>query len=133
MSVLSSPAANARVRLRARRGFTIVELLVAIIIISVGLLALASGSAATLREMELAQQQSNASMIAQSRLERLRATACASIASGSTSVAPAYTDKWAVSSFNGSSTFHIVAETVSYKDRRGSTKKFGVGSVMPCQ
>ncbi len=133
MSFVPSPSAPMRKRLRTRRGFTIVELLVAIIIISVGLLALASGSAATLREMELAQQQSSASMIAQSRLERLRATACASVVSGSTSVAPAFTDKWTVSAFNGSSIYHIVAETVSYKDRRGSTKKFGVGTVMPCQ
>lgn len=119
-------------RLRARRGFTIVELVVAIIIITVGLLALAGGSAATIRQMELSQQTSTAALIAQSRLEKLRATsACSNFASGSSSVTPVYSDKWTVASYATSA--RAVAETVSFKDRYGKTKKFGLVTVMPCQ
>lgn len=132
MIPLSSRPSSRRRPPRARRGFTIIELLVAIIIISVGLLALAGGSAATMQMMTLAQEQTSAALIAQSRLEKLRATAaCTGFASGSTSVAPAYTDKWTVSTYTSYS--RAVAETVSYKNRYGKTTKFGVVTVMPCQ
>ena len=128
----SSRSAPPRALPRPRRGFTVVELIVAIIIISVGLLALASGSGATLRQMELSQQQTNAALIAQSRLEQLRATtACSGFATGSTTVAPMYTDSWKISVYTTQS--KAVAETVSYTDRYGKTKKFGVVAVMPCQ
>lgn len=132
--LLSPRPSSAAPRLRARRGFTVVELVVAIIIITVGLLALAAGSGATIRQMELSQQQSSAALIAQSRMEQFRAiSACSGFASGSTTVNALYTDKWTVTTYAANKPARTVAETVSYKDRYGKTKKFGVVSVMPCQ
>lgn len=117
---------------RPRRGFTIIELMVAIVIISIGLLALAAGSGATVQEMELARHRTATSLIVQARLEKLRASYfCTSFASGTTTVAPAYAEKWTVSAYSGSRTKEV-ADTVAYKDRKGKTKRFGIVAVLPC-
>lgn len=65
------------------RGFTIVELLVAIVIFSVGLLALASTAGVILTSLTSTQSRTIAAEVAESRLERLRTTTCANRASGS--------------------------------------------------
>ena len=69
--------------MKSQRGFTLVELMIALIIFSVGLLALASTASAIMTMMGSSQSRTLASGIAQSRFERVRATACASRASGS--------------------------------------------------
>ena len=66
-----------------RRGFTLVELLVAIVLLSVGALALASLSAVVMRNINGAAQQTIAATIAQARLEQLRGLPCTQLESGS--------------------------------------------------
>lgn len=68
---------------QSQRGFTIVELLVAVVIFCVGLLALTSTSAVILTAMTTTKSRTIAAGVAQSRFDVLRATACASRASGS--------------------------------------------------
>ena len=70
-------------RAKPRRGFTLVELLVAIVLLSVGALALASLSAVVMRNINGAAQQTIAATIAQARLERLRGLSCTKLESGS--------------------------------------------------
>ncbi|HWE44261.1 MAG TPA: prepilin-type N-terminal cleavage/methylation domain-containing protein [Gemmatimonadaceae bacterium] len=60
----------------ARRGFTIVEVMVAIVILSIGILALAATAGVVVRQMTGAVHQSVASTIAYSRMERIRSGNC---------------------------------------------------------
>ncbi len=121
-----------RARLRARRGFTIAELIVAIMIISIGVIALAGSSAAVLREMELARGQTLAATIAQTEFETLRSYgACSSITSGSSTIRHMPVT-WTVSTVPGTSynaRYVTVVVTFQY---RTSTKTYTVGSVVPC-
>ena len=63
-------------------GFTTVELLVAIMVFAVGVLALVGASAAVTRAMGDASQQVLAATVAQSRFDRLRGVPCGAVTSG---------------------------------------------------
>lgn len=77
----------------SQRGFTIIELLVAVVIFSVGLLALAGTSSVILTSLTSTQSRTVAAGVAESRFERIRATACASRAAGSTTTR-GITESW---------------------------------------
>jgi prepilin-type N-terminal cleavage/methylation domain-containing protein len=66
----------------SQRGFTLVELMVAVVLFEVGLLALLSTTAAVTRMLARGRHATQAAMFATQRLERLRVTACASQAVG---------------------------------------------------
>ena len=65
------------------RGFTIVEVLVAIIVLTIGLLGLMGTGALTTRMIARGQRSALASIHAGERMEVLRASACISRAAGS--------------------------------------------------
>ena len=78
-----------------RGGFTIVEVLIAIIMLSVGVLALASSSGTITRMMYDGRTKTDISAVAQSVLDSLRAKAygttypsCSALASGSAGTVP---------------------------------------------
>ena len=122
---------RARRRVPNRRGFTIVEMVVSTMIISVGILALAGGSAAVLRQMQLGNQYTNASFMVQSRMEMVRAiAACASMSGGSATTGN-YSEAWTVTA-NARTNYKSVSDTVSYKTRTGGRRKVGVTAVVPC-
>jgi prepilin-type N-terminal cleavage/methylation domain-containing protein len=56
-------------------GFTIAELLAAVFVIAVGLVAVGAGFSAAIQGTETARQQTTATFIAEQRLEQIRATA----------------------------------------------------------
>ena len=60
----------------ARAGFTIVEVMVAIVILSIGILGLAATAGVVVRQMTGAVHQSVAATIAYSRMERIRSGNC---------------------------------------------------------
>lgn len=64
-------------------GFTIVEVLIAVLILSVGLLALVGSAAVTTRMISQGQRYSEASALANERFEILRSQTCASMTGGS--------------------------------------------------
>lgn len=62
--------------MRARAGFTIVEVVVAMIVVSVGVLGMLGTAALVTRMLARGRWVASASTIASSRLERLRPSAC---------------------------------------------------------
>jgi prepilin-type N-terminal cleavage/methylation domain-containing protein len=76
-------------------GFTIVEVIVAIIILAVGLLGLAGTTVLTVRQTTLADVASDRSVALQSTIEQIRATPFDSVAAGSES-AGLYDVAWSV-------------------------------------
>lgn len=115
---------------RARRdGFTLAEVVVAMVILSVGLLALASGSMGVIRQMRSGNQAAIAAMVAQSRMEKMRSRTCSSITTG-TATTSGMAEKWSVNAM--SARISAVTETVTYVPRPGITKKLGMTGVVPC-
>jgi type IV pilus modification protein PilV len=71
-------------RLTSRRGFTLVELLVALMVFSVGALAMVATSGNVMTLITASKTRSLAASVAAARYERLRAQPCASHTSDST-------------------------------------------------
>jgi prepilin-type N-terminal cleavage/methylation domain-containing protein len=78
---------------RSERGLTIVELLIAVVIFSVGLLGLAGTASVILTSLTSTQSRTIAANVADSRFDRIRATTCASRASG-TAKTRGITEAW---------------------------------------
>src|SRR5437773_11371656 len=84
-------------RRRDVRGFTLVELMLSLMLFTVGILSLTATSAVVVRMMGGARQQTIAATMAQSRFERLRGLACSSPAlTGGSATAPRIRETWTV-------------------------------------
>ncbi|MGI8497415.1 MAG: type IV pilus modification PilV family protein [Gemmatimonadaceae bacterium] len=99
-----------------RRGFTIVELIVAVMIMSVGVLGLASTAAVVTRQMGGGARRALSASVAQSRFETLRSTPCAYILTGTAS-SRGITESWVATSA-GNRQF-TVSDTVTFPNPRG--------------
>lgn len=62
--------------MKTNKGFTIIEVIIAIVVLTVGLLGLVTTAALVTRMIARGQRSSTASAFAQRRLERLRPAAC---------------------------------------------------------
>jgi len=78
-----------------RRGFSLCEVLVAVVVIGVGILALTGTSGAVARMASQGGRLGGAALVAEGRVEFLRATSCSSPSGGSTVEGP-YTLAWTV-------------------------------------
>ena len=114
---------------RGRRGFSLVELMVAMMLLTVGVLGLASVSAYAIRQDSVATRANSATLVAQSRMERLRSRRCVDIAAG-TATTNNVTESWTVTSV-GSKTV-TVKGTFTYKTRRGQTRTFEESTTILC-
>jgi type II secretion system protein I len=115
-----------------RTGFTIIELLVALVILSAGLLALHGSSALTLRLLGGGWTRTLAANVAQQRLEQLRSSACTGAGSGSDETR-GVRQRWTVSPHNSGAGIEL---TVEYLVRvsRGATveRSASFRAVVPC-
>ena len=100
---------------RLRRGFTVIELVVTIVVLTVGLLAMAANSAVIGRQMRGARVMSEAANTAQARFERLRAVPCTTL-SGGTATSGEVTEVWTAT--NATRTVEVT-DTVKYTTRYG--------------
>lgn len=66
--------------MRNQRGFTVVELLVALVIIGIGLMALAETMVGSFAQLQMGGQHSTAAFLADLRIEELKATSWTSLA-----------------------------------------------------
>ena len=98
-----------------RGGYTLIEVIVAILVFTVGGLALAAGSAVVGRAMSANARRENATRLATSRLEQIRAS-CNSAASGADSAGGAVL-RWNIVREPSSVT---VMETVGYSTASGT-------------
>ncbi len=93
------------------RGFTVVEVLVAIVIMALGVLGLAGTATSVSRLIGGGAEQTIAANIAMGRFEQLRGTACASLAAG-TATKRGMTEHWTVTA-SGTS-LYTATDTVTY-------------------
>ena len=103
--------AHARSRRCDRRGFTVVEVLVALVIVTVGLLGVAGASAMALRASNAALRERAAVTRARTRLALLQAAGCGRATGGELPLAAGLVDRWRVeAAVNGVRLMQVRAE-----------------------
>ena len=98
------------------RGFTVVEVLVAIVIMALGVLGLAGTATSVSRLIGGGAEQTIAANYAMSRFEQLRSTTCANLAAG-TATKRGMTEHWTVTASGAS--LYTATDTVTYKAAGG--------------
>ena len=106
-----------------RRGFTIVEIVVAIVVLSVGLLGLVTTAALVSRMIAQGQRYSLASTLANRRLEKLSAVRCSGMSNGADTVGRIVVT-WTVSDVNSGGGKKIVMTVVTPTGRGNHTDLF---------
>jgi prepilin-type N-terminal cleavage/methylation domain-containing protein len=112
-----------------RSGMSLVELMVGIVILTVGLLGLAGVSTVVLRQMNGSASQTLATTLAQSRFEEFEGRPCASIIGG-TATTRGVTETWTASAVG--SRGRLVTDTVRFAGVRGSVSTIGLETVVSC-
>lgn len=109
-----------------RGGFTIVEVLIAIVMLSVGVLALSSGAGSTTRMMVNGRNKTDVYAATSSLLDSLRVIAkvasCA-IPAGTVSRSDGISTVWTVTNGPAGSTSRNIRVIASYRDGRRTTSK----------
>lgn len=118
--------------LRSRRGVTMIELMVALAIVSVGVFGLAGGATLVTRLMGGGTVQQRASTIANAHLEQLRSLSCGSITNGTDTVRNVIST-WTKSDITVSSNRRgmSVNLTVQYPTTKG-TRTQSYRTILPC-
>jgi prepilin-type N-terminal cleavage/methylation domain-containing protein len=102
-----------------RCGFTVVEVLVALVIVTVGLLGVAGASAVALRASSAAIRERSAVTRARTRLALLEAAGCATATGGELRLAAGGVDRWtAAPATNGVRLVEVRAEWDGTRGRR---------------
>jgi prepilin-type N-terminal cleavage/methylation domain-containing protein len=99
------------------RGFSLVELIVAILILTVGILGLAATAGQVQRMVGWGGRYGASASLANAQLETLRATPCASLAASGTVTRGIYTLSWTVVASGQLRTFTL---TVAYPNGRST-------------
>jgi prepilin-type N-terminal cleavage/methylation domain-containing protein len=107
---------------RSEQGFTLIEIMLAVIVLSVGVMALVGSSALATRMIGGSNTSSRVAQVASARAELLRATAartaaCGSVTSG-TVVTAGITEQWTLGGAAGDLT-RDVQMSFAYKTPRG--------------
>lgn len=117
---------------RVRRGVTMIELLVALAIVSVGVFGLAGGATLVTRLMGGGTIQSRAALVAQAHIEQFRAMSCAAVSNG-TDTSRAVISSWTVNAVTSGGTRRgtSVNLTVSYPTTKGMRSQ-AYYTLLPC-
>jgi len=116
----------------ARPGVTLVELLVAMTILTVGLLAIVGVSGGIARSLGESRSDNLAAIAAESRFEQVAGTACTSLTLNNVSSATSrnVTERWVV--VDGGNNTRSVIDTVRWTTRRG-TRQAVFQTLLPCR
>ena len=115
----------------ARRGFTLIELMVAIVIMVTGVLGLAGTAAMVSRMVGGAGQQTVAASVASSRFEMLRSVPCSQIVSG-TATTRNMNEKWNATQDPTNGSLWVVTDTITYNAAGGRTPVLAFKSYIRC-
>ena len=113
---------------RPRRGFTLIEMIIAIVVMSVGVLGLAGTATYVATQMGGGQAQTLAATMATKVADSLAARRCSAIVNGS-QTKRGVTVTWTVAD---SSRTRWVTESVEYRQKRGATKTLTYTTVIQC-
>ena len=127
-----SNQSGVRVSLRARRGLTLVELIVAMTILTVGLLGFVASSGYLTRGLGGANTDTVAGVMAQSGLEEIAGTACLSVPLNTVTqtVSRGITRRSRVTD-NGNNT-RLIVDSLSW-NARGRPRIVTYRSILPCR
>src|SRR6185295_11290299 len=79
-----------------RRGLTLIEVLIALVLLEFGMLALMASSGVAVRDLAIANRRLHAGWLADDRVARLRMTACTAVQGGSARAPGRLTEFWQV-------------------------------------
>ncbi len=99
----------------SERGFSLIELVVAILILTVGILGLAATAGQVTKMVGWGGRYGASAVVASAQLEQLRATPCASLAASGTATKGIYSLSWTVTT-NGN--LRTLTLTVTYPNGR---------------
>ena len=112
-----------------RRGFSLIEVVVAILILTVGVLGLAATSTVVTRQIGGGAQQNTAANLAASRFEQMRARDCTTLTSAGAAVTTSgVSELWTVTPDIDS---RVVRDSVWYETTRG-VRGFVFETTIPC-
>lgn len=123
--------------MQSQRGFTLIEVLIAVVVLTVGLLGLVTTAALVTRMIARGQRSAVAATYAARRMERLRPAACIdaqrvagsdTLYRGSTWVA---TNAWTFTDL-GTKTYRLRVIT-TYKTTKNHTRADTMETLIPCQ
>jgi prepilin-type N-terminal cleavage/methylation domain-containing protein len=119
-------------RLQSRRGVSLVELLVAMTLLVVGLLAIVGVSGSVARSLGESRGDNLAAIVAQSRFEKLAGTACTSMSLGTVrqDSTRGITERWIVTA--GTNNTLVVIDSVAWQTREG-TRRQAFSTLLPCR
>ena len=117
---------------RPRRGITLIELIIAMTILSVGLLSIVGTSAVMARLLGEARLTNLAAIHAETRFEKISGTACTSLTLGTTQSEEirGITEHWTIT--DGGNATRLVKDSVSWKSRN-STRSQVFTTLIPCR
>ena len=116
----------------SRAGVTLVELLVAMTILTVGLLAIVGVSGSVARSLGESRSDNLAAIAAESRFEQVAGTSCTSLTLNTVTAASSrnVTERWVVVDA-GNNTRQVI-DSVSWTTRRG-TRRLVFQTLLPCR
>lgn len=122
-----------RAAVRPRRGMTLVELIVAMSILTIGLLGIVGVSAGIGRSLGEARADNLAALRAQTRVEMVAGKQCNSLAivgQGATETSRNITEIWKIA--DGGNNTLLVTDTVRWTTRRGQRQQV-FRTLLPCR
>jgi len=112
-------------------GFTLVELMVAMLVLAVGLLGLLGAAANTIRVVGEGDRTVAAAYYVGSRIDQLTALGCDNVASGADTVDGAYSLAWTVTGDTASDVRPVMV-TAQYPGVRGAVRVDTFETGIPC-
>jgi type IV pilus assembly protein PilV len=106
--------------LRTEKGFSLIEVMIALVLFAIGLLAFAGLEIVAVRNATYAKDYGKANTYAQQKVEEMKGTDWASVATGSDTLEQRYTRAWTVTE---TGTVKTVAVTVTWVDPSNGTKQ----------